>query len=465
MHEPAQPDRERIVSEVLTQLAETLDVEVAVARLARLLVPALADWCVVTLVEDDESRARHRRLRDVGAWHRDQALQDLVTEYAAERIAALEQSSILMSAIDSGEVVHQATGAVPALDRVLKPGRARDLVEQLDPTSVTVAPLMSRGRTLGALTLFTGPDRDGLDPAGVATLVEVARSAALALDNARLFRRQRDVALTFQQTLLTSPVEPDHVEVAVRYRPAAEAERVGGDWYDAFMQPDGATVVVIGDVVGHDIAAAAQMSQLRSMLRGIAVVTQASPARLLEHLDAAARTLQVTTMATVVVARIEQTEDERRRGLTRVRWASAGHPPPMARHPDGTVVALSSLGPGPLIGLVPDRARTDSEVVLDRGSTVLLYTDGLIERRDRSLRDGLLELQAALEKHGHLDLDELCDTLVEELPAGPGEDDIALVGVRLHRQDEPRPAAAGPNRTPPGVPPRPADEPAPELPA
>jgi serine phosphatase RsbU (regulator of sigma subunit) len=457
------PARQLLVADVLTQLAQTMDAEVAVARLARLLVPALADWCVVTLVDDDESREPHRHLRDVGAWHADESLRELVSEYAAERIASLESTSLLMQAIDTGEVVHLRTDAVAALDRVLRPGRARDIIEQLAPTSVTIAPLKTRGRTLGALTLFTGPLRDGLTEAGVGTLVEVTRSASLALDNARLYRRQRDVALTFQHSLLTAPVEPDHVQVVVRYRPAAEAARVGGDWYDAFMQPDGSTVVVIGDVVGHDIAAAAQMSQLRSMLRAIAVVTQESPAQVLAHLDAAARTLQITTMATVVVARIEQTEDERQRGVTRLRWSSAGHPPPMVVHPDGTAVALTSLAPGPLIGLVPDRARTDSEVVLDRGSTVLLYTDGLVERRTRSLRDGLLELQAALEKHADLGLDELCDTLIAELPSGPGEDDIAVVGVRLHRQDRPRPAEAGPNQTPPDLPERPADEPGPEV--
>ncbi|WP_431836514.1 PP2C family protein-serine/threonine phosphatase [Cellulomonas sp. Y8] len=444
--------RQQLLADVTSQLARTLDAEVAVGRLARLLAPALADWCVVTLVEDDESRAQRRRLRDVGWWHTDPACRPLVAEYATERIPALLDASMLMQAINSGDVVHLDAAAVPALDRVLAPGRAREIVEQLAPESLTVVPLRSRGRTLGALTLFSGADREPLSPQSVSVLTEVAATAALVLDNARLYRRQRDVAWTFQRTLLTSPVEPDHMQVVVRYQPASEAARVGGDWYDAFMQPDGSTVLVIGDVVGHDLEAAALMAQLRSMLRAIAVVTQDSPAQVLAHLDAAARTLQLQAMATVVVARIEQTDDERARGITRLRWSSAGHPPPMLLNPDGTVMPLTALGPGPLIGLGLDKPRTDEEVVVDRGSTLLLYTDGLVERRTRPLRQGLEELRGALAGQSGTDLDELCDALLRDLPGGPGEDDIALVAVRLHRQDRPRPPEAGPNRVPPDVP-------------
>src|SRR3712207_594986 len=102
---------------------------------------------------------------------------------------------------------------------------------------------------------------------------QVAARAGLVLDNARLYRQQRDLAEGLQRSLLTAPPEPDHSQVVVRYVPAAEAAQVGGDWYDAFLQPDGATVVVIGDVVGHDTRAAAAMSQVRTLLRGIAVAT------------------------------------------------------------------------------------------------------------------------------------------------------------------------------------------------
>ncbi len=452
--------RDALLAQVTTQLAQTLDAEVAVSRLARLLVPGLGDWCLVTLVEDDESRAHRRRPRDIGWSHRDPALGDVVAEYAAERLAALSAESFLARALDDGEVVHVPAGALAALEGVLAPGRARELIAVLAPTSVAVVPLRVRGRTLGALSVFRGGDRPALDEHGIGLLTDAAAAAALALDNARLYRRQRDVAWTFQRSLLTAPVEPDHVHVVARYQPAAEAARVGGDWYDAFLQPDGSTVLVIGDVVGHDVEAAALMAQLRAMLRAIAVVTEGSPAQVLSRLDAALRTLQIPAMATVVVARVEQTADERARGVTRLRWSSAGHPPPVVVDPDGGVRTLTSSRQGPLLGVAPERPRVEDEVVLDRGATVLLYTDGLVERRTRSLRAGIADLADALRRHGGADLETLCDTLLAELPGGPGEDDIALLGVRLHRQDRPRPAEAGPNRVPPGVPHEPPPAPA-----
>lgn len=445
-------DQDRLLATVMTELARTLDAEVAVGRLAQLLCPALADWCVISLVDDDESRARHRRLRDIGWWHSDPDLVGIVGEYAGQRIRALRQHSMLMDAMDSGRVVHVASDAVTALDRALEPGRARDLVDQLAPESLTVVPLHSRGRTLGAVSLFNGPQRASLSAAEIAILTEVASAAAIVLDNARLYRRQRDVALTFQRSLLTAPVQPDHVQVVVRYQPASEGAQVGGDWYDAFLQPDGSTMLVIGDVVGHDLEAAAVMAQLRSMLRAIAVVTRDSPAEVLAHLDAAARTLRITTMASVVVARLEQSEQEEELGVTRVRWSSAGHPPPMVVNEWGEVAQLVSDSPGWLLGLAPEHPRVDDEVVLERGSTLLLYTDGLIEQRDRTIGEGLAALERALSTHARRDLDTLCDRLLTDLPAGPGDDDIAMLAARLHRQDRPRPAEAGPTRVPPDVP-------------
>jgi serine phosphatase RsbU (regulator of sigma subunit) len=193
------------------------------------------------------------------------------------------------------------------------------------------------------------------------------------------------------------------------------------------------------------------MAQLRSMLRAVAVVTRDGPAAVLRHLDAAIRTLQLPAMATVLVARVEQTSAEQAVGLTRLRWSSAGHPPPMVLEPDGSARRLDTPT-GPLLGLDPDRERREHETVLTWGSTVLLYTDGLVERRTRSLRVGLEEMRDALVRHADLDLDALCDALLTELPGGPGEDDIALVAIRLHPQDRPRPVEAGPRRIPPGVP-------------
>ncbi|MGW6130730.1 SpoIIE family protein phosphatase [Cellulomonas sp. NPDC055163] len=446
--------RAALTAAVTSSLAETLDAEEAVARLAQLVVPALADWCVVTLIEDDESRGPRRRLRDVGSWHVDPQARALAARYSEVRLSALADSSFLLRALGTGEVVDVPHGATEAVRGVLAPGEAHDLVGRLAPESATVLPLRGRGRTVGAVSLFNGAGRGRIGDEDRATAVEVAGRAGLALDNARLYRRQRQVAEELQRSLLTAPPEPDHVQIVVRYEPAAEAAKVGGDWYDAFLQPDGATVLVIGDIVGHDITAAAAMGQVRSILRGIAVATGAGPGELVTKVDRALRTLQVETLATAVVARIEQTDDERARGVTHLRWSNAGHPAPMVVNPDGTVLVLSGLGPDMLLGVQPDSRRTESEVALDRGSTVLLYTDGLVERRDRGLKEGMALLRDTLEEVAALGLglDELCDEVVRRmLPSRPG-DDVALVAVRLHRQDRPRPAEAGPNVVPPDVP-------------
>ena len=253
-------------------------------------------------------------------------------------------------------------------------------------------PLRGRGRTLGLLTLYSrGPHFAARTTCP--RRQDVADRAGLALDNARLYRAQQQLAEGLQRSLLTEPPEPDHAEIAVRYVPAAEAARVGGDWYDAFLQPGGATMLVIGDVVGHDTEAAAAMGQLRGLLRGIATYSDAGPAEVLRGLDASMTTLQIRALATAAVARFEQTPDELERGLTRMRWANAGHLPPLVINPDGTVAELASWTGDLLLGVDAATVRRESVVTLDRGATVLLYTDGLIERRDADLDAGMVRLR------------------------------------------------------------------------
>ena len=320
--------------------------------------------------------------------------------------------------------------------------------------------MQARGRTVGLLSIFNGPGGRRFDDAEVSTARDVAARAALALDNARLFAQQRELAEELQRSLLTPPPEPDHVEVVVRYVAAARAAQVGGDWYDAFLQPDGGTMLVIGDVVGHDTAAAAAMGQVRGLLRGIAFTTEAGPADVLTRLDAAIEGLQVGTTATAVVARLEQTADEAERGITHLRWSNAGHPPPMAVSPAGEVLVLAGVEADLLLGIDPHSPRVESRVTLDRGTTVLLYTDGLVERRGQSLDVGLGRLREALVELSDLPLAELCDVLLDRLLAPTRDDDVAMVAVRLHRQDAPRPPEAGPTVVPPEVPADPAAGPA-----
>jgi hypothetical protein len=195
------------------------------------------------------------------------------------------------------------------------------------------------------------------------------------------------------------------------------------------------------------------MGQLRGLLRGIATYSDEGPVEVLRGLDASMTTLQMRTLATAAVARFEQTPDERTRGVTRMRWANAGHLPPLVINPDGTVAELASWKGDLLLGVNPETRRRESVVTLDRGSTVLLYTDGLIERRDSDLDDGLVRLRSTLVELADHPLEDLLDEVIERLVHGRPDDDVAIVAVRLHRQDEPRPAEAGPIRVPPDVPP------------
>ena len=254
-------------------------------------------------------------------------------------------------------------------------------------------------------------------------------------------RRVAQAALTLQRSLLSEPPQPDHLQIAVRYQPAAREAQVGGDWYDVFVQPDGATMLVIGDVVGHDTEAAACMGQLRGLLRGIAYASADGPAEVLTRLDRAIEGLQLDTIASVLVGRLEQTEEERARGVSRLRWASAGHLPPLVVDEAGAQLSFPEPRPALLLGVDPTSPRSDGEITVARGSTVLLYTDGLVERRGEYLDQGVRRLASALGELVALPVPELADGLLDRLVAGRAEDDVALVAVRLHPQDAPRPDA------------------------
>ncbi|MGY1762504.1 PP2C family protein-serine/threonine phosphatase [Geodermatophilus sp. SYSU D00779] len=261
---------------------------------------------------------------------------------------------------------------------------------------------------------------------------------------------QRALSDRLQQALLTPPPEPDHLQVAVRYHPAAHGAQVGGDWYDAFLQPDGATMLVIGDVVGHDSDAAAAMGQLRGLLRALAYDNDEPPSATLSRAEHVARGLAVSTMATVVLTRVERHPDVPVAGTRMLRWSNAGHLPPVLLAPDGSTTLLETR-PELMLGIDPDAPRTDHTAELGDGYTLLLVTDGLVERRDADLDEGLATMREVLRDLGETSLEELCDTLLERMLPVDGADDVAIVAVRAHPEDRPRPPEAGPNRLPPGV--------------
>ncbi len=417
-------ERLRFLAEIREAMLGTLDAGESVGRLVELLVPRLCDWTIVTAIEEDG------RPRELGRSHRDPGrLADLDT-YLNGRVRGTGDDSVLAAALFSGEPVHADVIDPSLVEASLVTEEVREAWRRLDAGSFTLVPLRARGETFGAIALVNTSRRPPHTEMEIAIAVEVARRASLPLDNARLYERQLKVAETLQRSLLTPPPQPDHLEIAVRYQPAASNMHVGGDWYDAFQQPDGATLLVIGDVIGHNVEAAAAMGQLRSIVRGIAYDRQEGPASILTRVDVVMSGLRIGTLATALIARIEQPAAQAR-DLRTLRWSSAGHLPPLVLHPDGRVDVLDTR-PEMLLGAeAPDR-RTDHEARLRPGDTLLFYTDGLIEHGRTLIDEGIARLTAVTAELGHLTVDQLCDQLLARIVRHRSDDDIAIVAVRCH---------------------------------
>ncbi|WP_227487285.1 SpoIIE family protein phosphatase [Nocardioides malaquae] len=438
-------ERGSLLAEVTSSLTATFDTYQAVGRLSQLLVPRLGEWCIVTLVDHVEPFSQpdwRRHVRDIGLWHVDESQRSTLERYAELRIPMLNDDSYLARAITGESSVLVADRAYEQVTATLGSGEARERYLELEPRTVAFLPVRGRGRTVGALTVGRGHDLPPFTPEELNTLVDIAARAGLALDNARSYAEQRELAEGLQRSLLTPPPDPGHLEVAVRYEPAAEVAQVGGDWYDSFLQTDGSVVVVIGDVVGHDTVAAAAMGQLRALLRGIAVTTGGGPAEVLGRVDSAMPTLQIDTTATAVMAQVEQTPDEREAGTARLRWSNAGHPPPLIAVPqaDGSVLTevLEGVEPDLLLGMDLGVERREAVAVVPVGSTVLLYSDGLVERRGQHLEDGIEQLRGTLADlvASGADLDTLSDELLARMLPERPEGDVALVALRLRRPVE-----------------------------
>src|SRR4051794_5313717 len=431
-------DRLRFLAEVSESLITTLDTGKSAAKLAELAVSRLCDWAVVALVGEDGGPGEE-------AWaHRDPARRADVDTYVTGRLRGTGDDEAMVDALMSGQPVQM----IPVREDLVAPSLPTEEVRaawrRLQTASYTIVPLRARGETFGALVLLNSGDRPPHTEAEIATAVEVARRGALALDNARLYGRQQKVAEPLQRSLLPPPPQPDDLQIAVRYRPAGAHQQVGGDWYDAFQQPDGATLLVIGDVVGHNVDAAAAMGQIRSILRGLACDRPESPARILSRVDRVLTTLGVPSLATALLARIEQPAELATEGLRRLRWSSAGHLPPLLLRPDGTVLSLASP-PERLLGSGSPCARSDQEVLLSPGDTVVFYTDGLIEYGRTGIDEGIDRLAAQLTDRANLPLEDLCDRLLSRVPTGRSDDDIAILALRCSpvQQPDQQPNAAG----------------------
>ena len=296
-------------------------------------------------------------------------------------------------------------------------------------------PLPSHGRTIGALGVafaephpFRASDR--------ALLHALAALTAQALDRLRAERAEREatreirrLSETLQRSLLTPLPRSDRLHVAARYQPAAREAEVGGDWYDAFSHADGTMSLVVGDVAGHDSGAAAEMAQIRNVLRGVAQTLQAAPAVILSALDGALARLATDTLATAVLCQAWPVETDPAQRRLRLRWSNAGHPPPLLVRADGRSEFLARR-PELLLGVRPETERSDAEVDLSPGDTLVLFTDGLVEKREQPIDDGLARLRTTASAAHALPADEMCDALLADLVEG-NEDDVVLLVARV----------------------------------
>jgi serine phosphatase RsbU (regulator of sigma subunit)/anti-sigma regulatory factor (Ser/Thr protein kinase) len=250
-----------------------------------------------------------------------------------------------------------------------------------------VVPLHGHTTLRGALSLRQRADAGG-DPLDLEVLTAVGQQAGLALDRAELYEQSASVARELQHSLLAvEPPRDIRFSVATAYRPGVELLDVGGDWYDVFCAEPGVLSVVVGDVVGRGLSAASAMGQLRSAVRAVAGAGL-GPAALLARLDRFVEQVEAAGMATVAYAELDLASG-------RLRYACAGHPPPLLMPADGTPRLLWEGRSTPLGGFVRPLRRPEAEVVLSPGDRLLLCTDGLFERRDRGLDEGLDLLVAA----------------------------------------------------------------------
>ena len=286
-------------------------------------------------------------------------------------------------------------------------------------SSLLAVPLVAGAQIIGSLHVGALTRRE-FDDETVDLLGLAASRVSLAIARTRLYERERNIAQQLQRSLLPSEL-PDvpGAALAARYEPGGKGATVGGDWYDAIALPGGRVALVIGDVVGRGIEAAAMMGQMRSALRAILIQADDCGA-MAQRLNLFATGLGDCTLTTVVLAIFEP-------ATGRLRYTNAGHPPPLLIAPDGTARHLADA-PSPPMGVVETPRYRESILTLQPGSTLLLYTDGLVEKPSQSLDAGLgLLAEAGARAAGAPDVDALCEQVIGELAGDAQEDDVTMI--------------------------------------
>ncbi|WP_165989976.1 SpoIIE family protein phosphatase [Streptomyces sp. YIM 98790] len=424
-------ERLAVIADASARIGTTLDLRLTARELAETAVPRLAGLAAVDVLDavlDGETpppvgpggSARFRALAVASAPDAELAgVPDTVGE-----LASYGPSRVITRAVAERTPVLLPRLGHALLRTVAKDDTAARLLRDAGAHSYLAVPLIARGRVLGAVSLYrTRHHPRPFDDQDQALAAELASRAAISIDNARLYTRERNAALTLQRSLLPHlPTGYRNIELAARYLPATSEVEVGGDWYDVLPLTRGRIALVAGDVMGKGVHAAAIMGQLRSTIRALTRL-DLPPGELLGHLDATAESLGES------IATCLYTVCDPDAGL--LETASAGHPPPVLVSPGGTAELLhipcgAPLGVG--TGAFPGQRRD-----LPDGAMLALFTDGLVENRRDPIDTGLHALLRLLRGAGGRPLEEVCDAVLDGLGRAP-LDDIALLLARVHRR-------------------------------
>ncbi len=407
-----------LISATTTVLASNLEMAETLRRLVRLVLPYLADWAVVDLINEDGDLQRVAVMHYQDEQHvRLEELEGPLPSVSPHSVMPL--SRVLMGAPVTRLSPDDYTDPLDSDMAVVQ----RRLFEATGMRSAIAAPLRGRGdEVLGVLTLGRSGQRPDFDSTEIMLVDDIAHQAGLALD----YEQQRRVAEAMQRYLLPQLPRVPGMALAARYHPAPHSSRVGGDWYDAFVLPDGTLALVLGDVMGHDLHSAARMAEVRSMLRAFAWDFESPPGVIVSRLDRALAAIGVPTMASLVLTRIDRLAN----GSWRLHWTNAGHPPPLLVSSDGGARFLghdSDL----LLGIAPSAGRHSASLVLEPSATVVLYTDGLVESPSRPIDAGLAALRRHAAELARGPLTDLCQGLIERVRPSDNDDDVVLLALRV----------------------------------
>ncbi|MFK0252695.1 SpoIIE family protein phosphatase [Streptomyces sp. NPDC090445] len=415
-----------LIADASVRIGTTLDLGVTARELGDIAVPQLADLATVDVI-DEVLTGDHPPGIAEGGTVRFRALavkadRPTPATRAADPVGSLaryDATRVVTQCVRTGRPVLLAHAERQDLDRVARDAEAAELLAEAGLHSYLAVPLIARGEVIGALGLQRTSNPLPFDEDDVLLAGELAARAAVCIDNARWYQKQRHTALTLQRHLLPHhPTPSPGLEIAYRYQPAGSSAEVGGDWFDVVPLPDDKTALVVGDVMGSGINAAAAMGQLRTAARTLAEL-DLDPAAVLTRLDHTATGVG-HTMATCVIAVYDP-----HRGTCRI--ATAGHLPPVRTGPGRPPELLDLPTGAPLgVGGVPFEA---TALDLAVGDELVLYTDGLVETRDQDI-DTRLQALTVLLDDPERPLEETCDLLLGRLRRPDDRDDVALLIAR-----------------------------------